>query len=161
RAGRRTWGTRSTDSSYRPLSQRIAELPVGALALVHHAIRLRDRHVDRDALGIYVHAHGRGEEFRVRTSSGLGRLLDLVDPGRKHVEAAAGQVLVHAGQDHEELVASPADHVVVAADELLDRGRDGPDGAVALLVALLVVDPLEAVQIDQDDRSAELARLEC
>ena len=60
----------------------------------------------------------------------------------------------------EELVAAPADHVVVSADELLDGGGHGPDRLVALLVALLVVDSLQSVDVDQHDRAAQLAGLQ-
>ena len=109
---------------------------------------------------IRVDADRGGEELDVGLAAGPRRLFDLVDLGRKHVEAPPRELFVHARQDHEEFVAAPADDVVVAADELLDAVGDRPDRAVALLVALFVVDALQSVDVDQDDGAARLALLE-
>ncbi len=71
------------------------------------------------------------------------------DPGALGRLAGGGRV--HAGQhDHELLAAEPADGVALAHDRA-QRGGGERERAVALGVPERVVDPLEVVEVDDDD----------
>ena len=61
-----------------------------------------------------------------------------------------------AGQRDDELLAAPAGGGVGGADVVGDDGADHRERAVAGLVALLVVDALEVVQVERDDREREV-----
>ena len=75
--------------------------------------------------------------------------------GQRRVQAlreVEGVPRAGAGQHGGELVAADAIHAVPAAGDVPQRGGDALDEPVARLVAAGVVDPLEPVEVDHDER---------
>ena len=70
--------------------------------------------------------------------------------------AAAERLGLAARDQHQELVAAPAEHVVRLADVAQQERGDFAQHAVAGLVAERVVDHLEAIDVDEDDRQRRL-----
>ena len=60
--------------------------------------------------------------------------------------------VAQARDHHEKLVAAPAKHVVGLADVTLQEARDVTQDAVTGLVAERVVDRLESIDVDEEQR---------
>ena len=76
--------------------------------------------------------------------------------GRLQLAAAAVGFLFAAGNQHQELVAAPAEHVVRLADVPQQERGDLAQHAVPGLVPERVVDHLEVIDVDEDDRERRL-----
>ena len=66
------------------------------------------------------------------------------------------RILAGAGDQHEEFVAAPAEHVVRFADVALQEARDVLQHPVARLVTERIVDGLEPVDVDEEQRERQL-----
>ncbi len=64
----------------------------------------------------------------------------------------------HVGEDHGELVAAEARHDVVASADRTQAPGDLPDQVISGVVAVLVVDLLEVVEVDEQQPDAAVAR---
>ena len=95
----------------------------------------RDAHADRQ------------RDPTPRCDDGLGR-----DRESQTLGDGAGLLGAGPAEQHEELVAAVADRRVRVARVLAQQPRDGDERAVAGEVAVGVVDLLEAVDVEEDDR---------
>ena len=122
----------------------------GALRLVHREVGLA-QHRLRVGLGVWA----------IETPT-LASIVTSAEPswnGSRSVEHAPGErqrlvlALEFLGEDHELVAAEPRDRVAVA-HQLGEALGDGDQQPVADVVAEVVVDRLEAVEVDEQQRDA-------
>ena len=90
---------------------------------------------------------------RHRDALALERQAALADRLEHALGDALRGVAVGVAQQHGELVAAEAGHDVRLADAVVQRAADRADDLVAGLVAAGVVDVLEAVEVEQEERA--------
>ena len=120
-----------------------------ALRRVHLTVRLREQMVGREA----VLREQRPADRRVELDEAA---FDLVGP-LEHLPHAADEclgllVLRRPPREHDELVAAHASDGVRLADDRLEAPSDRPQHLVARFVSTDVVDALEPVEIDDEER---------
>ena len=119
----------------------------GLLAVQQRAVGARHELGGAEARAPGGHAGG---------GAGGVALDELGDRGRDPVDGAGGDLqrglLVGGGDDQRELVAAVARGDVVGADAAAQRGADAAQDLVAGQVAVLLVDALEVVEVDQHQR---------
>ena len=126
----------ATATPSRPIGLDAVERAVRAAQ--ERAVRLvRPRHRDPDR---HRHAESRLRDGRTQPGPGLERLVRVGDR-----------------QQGGELVAADPEQRVAAAQGAAERGGDRAEDLVAVLVAVGVVDALEAVEVDDDDRGLRAA----
>ena len=119
------------------------------LGAVHGGIGVLQQGLDRLAIaGIDADAHAGGDiELMGAQPQRRGEGLDEA-VGLEGGLLPGGQVF---RQHHELIAAEPGEGVILAHDGLKTRG-DGLQQVVAQVMAQAVVDPLEAIQVDEDHR---------
>ena len=78
--------------------------------------------------------------------------LDLLSARAQVLGHSGGRVAARVGEQGEELLAPEAAELVLRAQAVAQRAGDLDQGAVAGVVAVLIVDVLEAVEVDHRDR---------
>ena len=109
--------------------------------------------------GLLVVEADDADRGRHRDALALERQAPLADRLEHALGDALRGVAVGVAQQDGELVAAEAGDHVGLADAVVQRAADGADDLVAGLVAARVVDVLEAVEVEQEDRAlAAVAR---
>ena len=120
------------------------------LHLIHGDVRATHQCIEIKLVGSGIESqpHARGD---TKLQSGVEQRFgdDLADP-RGH--AAGGLLIVQLLEQHHELVAAPPDHCVVGPHGGGDARRHLLKDTVPCCVGVEVVDRLEVVQIDEDQR---------
>ena len=91
--------------------------------------------------------------FAVQQRRLLDRLAQMLRQRRR-------LLLARVGEEDDELLAAHAEERVELADPLLDDGHHALQNVVAHCVAVLVVDPLEVIDVDQQERRRRLRATE-
>ena len=90
----------------------------------------------------------------------LARVAGNAEPGELGLDAVGGElggIGVGIGHDHEELVAAEAGYEISGTHSAAEAVGDGAEGEVAGLVAVAVVDLLEAIDVEHERGDAGLA----
>jgi hypothetical protein len=85
-------------------------------------------------------------------AAGAARDVELFAGGAKPLGQAAGAVARRFRAQHDELLAADAGQQLLRAEQALEAVRQRPQHGVAADVAVGVVDPLEVIDVEQDQR---------
>ena len=134
----------------------VVAVAAGLLGRVHREVGGDHQVLDARLLVVEADDADRG---RHRDALALERQAPLADRLEHALGDALRGVAVGVAQQDGELVAAEAGDHVGLADAVVQRAADGADDLVAGLVAAGVVDVLEAVEVEQEDRAlAAVAR---
>ena len=106
-----------------------------------------------------VDAHADARLDRHDGGADLQRRPQRADQPARHIGGHAGGVVVDAADEQGELVAALACQQVARPDDLAQPIGDGLENRVTDLVAMLVVDALEVVEVDEEQRQLVLLGL--
>ena len=128
-----------------------------SLVCVHGAVGDGD-----EALRVLGIARECGDaEARTQIHDVVGPQLDLclADGGLDTVDRLDSFLIARVGQDDEELVAGVTNDGIAVANVAREYVGKGTEHSVSLLVAVVVVDALEVIEVDGDERGRSLAFL--